>query len=70
MSENNMQLYTMTDKAKRDELFEDLRKNGDKYERQAVKFSEVEPVPGVFDSKGRQVWRSLWAIAHPTERAN
>lgn len=43
---NNFEIYTSVDKAKRDQLFAELRKNGDAYERQAVKFSGVQPVLG------------------------
>jgi hypothetical protein len=38
----DMQVFTMIDKDQRDRLFEDLRKNGDANERQAVRFSGNE----------------------------
>lgn len=41
---NNFEVFTMTDKQKRDELFEDFRKDGSPQERQAIKFSSNEPV--------------------------
>jgi hypothetical protein len=43
---NNYEVYTMTDKQKRDEMFEDFRKDGSPQERKAVKFSSNEPVLG------------------------
>jgi hypothetical protein len=44
MENNNFEVYTMTDKAKRDQLFAQLRASDDQYERQVVKFSGFEPV--------------------------
>ena len=41
---NNFEVITTTDKARRDEMFQDLRKNGNELERQVVKFSGNEPV--------------------------
>jgi hypothetical protein len=43
---NNFEIYTSTDKAQRDKLFQALRASSDPFERQAVKFSGVEPVIG------------------------
>lgn len=37
-------VLTMTDKAKRDDIYEELRASTDPYERQAVKFSGVQAV--------------------------
>ena len=39
---NNQEVITMYDKDKRDAMYEDLRKNGDKQERQVVRFSGYE----------------------------
>lgn len=66
------EVYTSIDKAKRDELFRELRAHGTAAERQAVKFSGVQPILGedgkqAVDAKGRLVWQSNWSVAHPTE---
>lgn len=65
-------VYTTVDKAKRDELYRELRTRGRGVERQVVKFSGVQPVPGEdgqqkVDAKGRLVWQSNWSVAHPAE---
>lgn len=65
-------VYTTTDKAKRDELFRELCTRGRGVERQAVRFSGVQPVVGEdgqqkIDEKGRPVWQSNWSVAHPAE---
>ena len=65
-------VYTTFDKEKRDELFHELRTRGRGVERQAVKFSGVQPV---LDSNGKQkvnekghlVWQSNWSVAYPAE---
>lgn len=75
-----MEVITTTDKVKRDEMFQDLRKNGDAFERQVVKFSGNEPVffegepestAIQYSSYGRVQWRpkyvSNWSIAYPTD---
>ena len=49
-------IYTTIDKAKRDELFHELRTRGRGVERQAVKFSGVQPV---LDSEGKQAVRRV-----------
>ncbi len=46
------EVYTSTDKAQRDRLFQALRTSSDPFERQAVKFSGNEPV---LDSDGKQI---------------
>ena len=43
---DNFETFTTVDKAKRDELFDELRKRGLPNELQAVKFSGVQPVLG------------------------
>jgi hypothetical protein len=48
------EVYTSTDKAQRDRLFQALRTSSDPFERQAVKFSGVEPVIG---DDGKQLIR-------------
>ena len=60
---NHFEVYTTTDKAKRDELFSMFRESTDPYEQQAVKFSGVHVVPGKTG-----VYQSTWSVAHPTER--
>lgn len=63
--------FTMTDKAKRDAMFQELRNSTHANERQAVKFSSNEPVLGA-DGKqvifnGRPVWQSNWSVAYPAQ---
>jgi len=54
-----MQVITVTDKAARDKMFNELRMDGNEQEQQAVKFSSTE--------KGEDgVYRSTWSIAYPT----
>jgi hypothetical protein len=50
------EVYTSTDKAQRDRLFQALRTSDDPFERQAVKFSGVEPVLG---EDGKQLTQEL-----------
>ncbi len=55
----SMQVITVTDKAARDKMFNELRMDGNEQEQQAVKFSSTE--------KGEDgVYRSTWSIAYPT----
>ena len=71
MEPNNFEILTMTDKEKRDAMYEDLRKNGDEHERQAVKFSSSEPVMEGSAQKvvnGKPVWRTTWSVAYPSGR--
>ena len=63
MMENHFEIYTMTDKAKRDEMFDQFRASRNPYERQVVKFSGVQAVPGKTG-----VYQSTWSVAYPTER--
>ena len=44
MEANRFEVYTMTDKAKRDRMFEEFRNSTEPNERQVVKFSGVRPV--------------------------
>lgn len=46
---DNFEVITTTDKAKRDEMFTELRANGNRLEKQVVKFSSSEPVMTHFD---------------------
>jgi len=70
---NNWEVITTSDKAKRDEMYHDLRENGNSLERQVVKFSDCEltdEVELVFyehgdDAYPRPVYRSTWSIAYP-----
>ena len=81
MTVNHFEVYTMTDKAKRDEMFDQLRASNDPWERQVVKFSGCRQVIGekgepiyTFVSytatKGyaHPVYQSTWSVAYPTER--
>jgi hypothetical protein len=76
------EIITTTDKAKRDQMFQDLKQNGNELERQVVKFSGVEPVMNPNDTseqehkliryspKGRiqmrPIYRSNFSVAYPT----
>jgi hypothetical protein len=75
---DNFEVITTTDKAKRDQMFEDLRRNGDHLEKQVVKFSSNEPVldeygqqdrafiqTGSMNGRIRLKFRSIWSIAYP-----
>lgn len=57
---DNTEIFTMTDKVRRDQMFDDLRKNGDATEKQVVKFSSNEPHPL---KQGQFI--SNWSIAYP-----
>jgi hypothetical protein len=57
MDVNNFEVYTTTDKAKRDELYRALREHGEGSERQAVKFSGVAEVDGKY--------QTTYSVAHP-----
>ncbi len=59
---DNFEVFTTIDKAKRDELFNELRKRGLPNEKLAVKFSGVQPVAG---EPGK--WQSSWSVAYPKE---
>lgn len=60
---DNWETTTTTDKDVRDRAFEDLRKNGNELERQAVKYSSVEPH---YDLDGfLKGYRSTWSVAYP-----
>jgi hypothetical protein len=76
---NNTEVVTMTDKNKRDAMYQDLRTNGDELERQVVRFSSYEPVlnengaqviifcrfhgPGKFQD--RPIYQQTWSVAYP-----
>ncbi len=48
MSKDNFEVFTTIDKAKRDELFNELCRIGTPNEQQAVKFSGCQPVLNEF----------------------
>lgn len=76
---HNFEIITTTDKAQRDAMFKDFRENGNEFEKQAVKFSSVEPVmkdggqimkfrfyPGKKPRvQPRPVFQSTWSVAYP-----
>jgi hypothetical protein len=77
---HNTEVITTTDKAQRDRMFEDLRRNGNELERQVVKFSGNQSVLGeegtqegrfvFYDRRQRKPqWRPLfqstWSVAYP-----
>jgi hypothetical protein len=75
---NNTEVMEFTDKVVRDGAFEDLRKNGDEFERQVVRFSGCERVYQDGIQAGELVWyergkipqerpvyRSTWSLAYP-----
>jgi hypothetical protein len=59
----------MNDKERRDSLFDELRESTDPYERQAVKYSDVEVI-GRDEKTGKDICQTVWVVAHPLERAN
>lgn len=59
-----MEEITMTDKAKRDTLFEELKNSDQPNERQVVKFSGSQST-GKCDSKGRMQYESTYSVAYP-----
>jgi hypothetical protein len=58
------EVITTTDKSKRDQMFQDLRKSDNSLERQVTKFSGVELVQA--DPSSVPVWVSNWSVAYPT----
>lgn len=56
---------TMTDKAQRDRLYNQLRASKDPLERQVVKSSSSEPILGE-DGKPTGKHRSTWSVHYPT----
>jgi hypothetical protein len=62
---NNTEVITMQDKDKRDEMYHDLRKNGDELERQVVRFSESELVIPDTDDHAIRRYRQTWSVAYP-----
>lgn len=74
---NNFDVYTMTDKADRDDRYNRLRKSDDALERQVVKFSGAEIV---LDNEGKPEYtvsasgeiklkyRTTWSYAIPSGR--
>jgi hypothetical protein len=55
---NNFEIIATTDKAKRDEIFQQLRHSDLPNERQVVKFSSAQQ-----EEDGS--WVSLWMVAYP-----
>lgn len=61
----NFEVYTMTDKAKRDRMYANFRANGDENERQAVKFSGCEIV---LDNSGKPAYTVSGLTREESER--
>ena len=76
----NTEVITTHLKEARDKMYEDLRENGNEFERQVVRFSDCEQVnyeddgspeiEFVWYEKGktpqeRPVYRSTWSLAYP-----
>lgn len=59
------EVITTTDKAKRDEMFQDLKRNGNHMERQVVKFSGVQEEPIELFGKLWKAYKSSWSVAYP-----
>jgi hypothetical protein len=78
---DNMEVVTTTDKAQRDQLFNDLRKNGNEQEKKVVRFSSSQVtgkshfVQYTATGKGGKInhgikqfrpeFRSTWSVAYP-----
>lgn len=61
---------TQDSKEKRDAIYDDLRRTGNRLERQVVKFSSQEMIVGdggeiVLDEKGRETYKTVWSVAYP-----
>ncbi len=67
-----MEVITTTDKDQRDRMFDDLRKNGNRLERQVVKSSSVETVMVKDSISGKVVptYRSTYSVAYPNGKVN
>lgn len=61
---NNTEVITLTDKDKRDEIYDEFRRTGNRFEKQVVKFSSYESIRSPFDD-GKTYYRSTWSIAYP-----
>jgi hypothetical protein len=59
------EVITTTDKAKRDALFQDLKRNGNHMERQVVKFSGVQEETIELFGKPWKAYKSSWSVAYP-----
>lgn len=60
-----MEELTMTDKAKRDDLFNQLKNSDQPNERQVVKFSGSRTT-GRCDEHGRMRYESTYSVAYPS----
>lgn len=61
---HNIEVISFTDRDKRDEVFDTLRKHGNAQERQVVRFSDVE-LTGQIDAQERLTYRDVWSVAYP-----
>ncbi len=62
-----------TDKDKRNEQYDNLRKTGNRLERQAVRYSEPTPLMNLevlgeilLDKKGRIRYTNMYMVAYPS----
>ncbi len=55
---NNTEVVTTQDKDARDRMYADLRRGGNKFERQVVRFSDCEYISKIG-------WRQVWSLAYP-----
>jgi len=78
---DNFEVFTTHDKTRRDQIFADLRANGNELEKQAVKFSGCLPVlidrerPDFYIKRYsespkakcqvRFIYMSTWSVAYP-----
>lgn len=72
-SVNHFEIYTMTDKARRDEMYRVFRASDDPQERQAVKFSGIKQVfEYELEGDGKKVLSSKWvttySVGYPSGR--
>lgn len=63
MNIDNFEVFTTADKVQRDALFKDFRDNGDRLEKQVVKFSSVQAIRG--NTGLLQGYRSVYSVAYP-----
>jgi hypothetical protein len=59
----NMEIQAFSDREKRNQVFEDLKANGNALEKKVVKFSTHEMVSA--DKTGKKTFKTIWCISYP-----